>query len=149
MHDELRQLHQQVGSPSLAGLQKHGTADNPDTPPPRSTPSIRWVIGTLAAVAAVAPLTDVIVNVVGVAGWLRGPQRQCATVIAKPSSPVYLEIGQPSLKQKRYGEQIELYPALDPVDTPQGAYRAVLVRSEGTYGWMLDSQLTPASCNPR
>jgi hypothetical protein len=122
-------------------------ADNPDTPLRTSKP---WIRGVVEALAAVAALTTVILGVVDAVGWLRSPQRQCATVTAKPFSPVYLEIGQPPLKQKRYGEQVELYPALEPVNTPQGTYRAVRLRQGmDTYGWMLDSHLTDATCNPK
>jgi hypothetical protein len=76
------------------------------------------------------------------------PQRQCATVIAA-SAPVYAEIGQPLLKEKKRGEQVEFYQALKPTRGSDGTYRAVLLREGGAhgFGWMLESQLEAASCN--
>lgn len=83
--------------------------------------------------------------------WFRGPERECATVTAKPSAPIYLEIGQPEpFKRKRYGEQVELYLALKPITTLPGTYQAVLIREgRNTYGWVLDTQITPAACTVR
>jgi hypothetical protein len=134
------------------------TADQPPVTPAtvdslnparRNWPTwVRFGAGTLAVVATLAVMALV---VVAVADRLRGPQPQCATVIKKPSSPLYLEIGKPALRQKRYGEQVGLYLALKPENTPQGTYRAVIVHvgQTTTYGWMLDRDLAPAACTPR
>jgi hypothetical protein len=82
--------------------------------------------------------------------WLRGPQPQCATVIATPSAPVWLEIDHKPIKFKRYGAQVRLYPALGTTHSPQGTYQAVLLREDGRfdYGWMLQGHLQSAECNP-
>jgi hypothetical protein len=72
-------------------------------------------------------------------------------VTADPSAPVFLEIGQPKLKDKRRGSQVELYVALVPRETPEGRFRAVLIREEkkNDFGWMRDTDVVPATCNPR
>ena len=68
--------------------------------------------------------------------------------VLRTSAPVYLEIGQQPVKAKRHGERVEIYQALDPAATPEGRYLPIFLREDGenTYGWMLERQLTPATC---
>ncbi|MFI6908307.1 hypothetical protein ACIBKY_44095 [Nonomuraea sp. NPDC050394] len=79
------------------------------------------------------------------------PQRQCATVTAAPSAPVWEDLDQPKLKDKRFGEQVELYQGLNSLSTTPASHQAVLLREGGknTYGWMLKAHLRPSACNPR
>jgi hypothetical protein len=125
---------------------------------PRSPGERHWrhtalmVTGAVAgSIGLAAILTVVAVSIGRNLEEPEEPRRQCATVTARTGAPVYRDFDQPPLKTKRYGEQVEIYQALEPATKPEGRYLPVLVRQgvEPTFGWVLDNQLTPATCNPR
>jgi len=114
---------------------------------PRSPHKIRMILmisGGVALIAVTAVVTALLVE------RRQESQRQCAFVNTptKTSAPVYLEIGQQPVKDKRHGERVEIYQTLNPAITPEGKYLPVFVREDGmnTYGWMLEHQLKPAAC---